>query len=276
MLAAAAAAAPAWRVRAHAEINATVLRLGDLLAPGEGAALPPELRHLALAAAPQPGMPLRWSRAQLEARLRSAGVPPRDFVIPAAIEIERRAAPVPVAAVLAALRTVLHRPLTARDVSFLAPLTTAAQPEVKVLRTRPDIAHGRLEVICRAQNDPALLPFSVSVRVPTAELTQQTRQRWLRSRMVAARPTMPLAARPAPAPMVVRPGQIARLSISDPGFALVTLVEPLQPGRAGDIIRVRSLATHAVLRVRVTGPDQVSSLPNALATPPQESPHAPR
>lgn len=270
LLAGTALAAAPWRIRAHVAVNARVVTLGDLLAPLPSDAVPPPaLSGLVLAAAPQPGMPLRWSAAQLTSRLRSAGVPTADFAIPAEVEIERRAAPVPEAAVLSAVSAYLRRPLHPDDLDFLAPLTTAAEPAISVLRSQPDVAHARLDVICRAQNDPQLLPFTVSVRIPAAELAQQARQRWLRA-FAASHAT---AAAPRPASPLVRTGRLARLSISDPGFALVTMVEPLQPGRAGEIIRVRSLATKAVLQVRVTGPDQVSALPNAFAAPPQEAPH---
>lgn len=260
-----------WPMRPRVRVQARVVTLGDLLAPQAPSVAPPSqvLLALVLAAAPQPGMPLRWSAAQLSARLRGAGVPAADFVIPAEVEIERQAAPVPAAAVLTAASAYLHRPLAAADLEFLAPQTTARHPAVMVLRSQPDVAHGRLDLICRAQNDPQLLPFTVSVRVPAAELEQQARQRWLRA---FAAPRAVSAARPA-LPLLVRTGHLARLTINDPGFALVTLVEPLQPGRAGDIIRVRSLATKAVLRVRVTGIDQVSSLTIALTAPPREAPN---
>lgn len=247
LVSASAGAAPAgrpWRVRAHVTVPTRVVRLGELVAPPN--ALPAPLAAYTLAAAPQPGMTLRWSRTQFAARLRSAGIETSQFAIPAQIEVRRASRPIPVRAVLQALRTSLRRPLEAADVDFAAPLTTAADPAVKVLRAVPDRLHGRLEVFCRAENDPLLLPFVVSVRVPAAELAQHTQPDWLHA---------------APAqPILVKPGRTARLTIAAPGFALTTQVQPLQPGRAGDHIRVRSLATHAILQVRVTGRDQVSSL----------------
>lgn len=237
-------AAPAWRVRAHVTVSTRVVRLGEMVAPPD--AMPAPLAGYTLAAAPQPGTTLRWSRAQFAARLRSAGIETSRFVIPALIEVQRASRPIPVSAVLQALSTSLGRPLEAADVDFVAPLTTAADPAVQVLRAVPDRVHGRLDVFCRAQHDPLLLPFVVSVRVPAAELAQLAQPEWLHA---------------APAkPILVKPGRTAQLTIAEPGFALTTQVQPLQPGREGDHIRVRSLATKAILQVLVTGRDRVSSL----------------
>lgn len=244
LLAGALHAAPLWRVQAHVTVPTSVVRLGEMVAlPG---ALPAPLAAYTLAVAPQPGTTLRWSREQFAARLRSAGIETSQFEIPAQIEVQRASRPIPVSAVLQALSTSLRRPLAADDVSFAAPLTTASDPAVQVLRAVPDRVHGRLDVFCRAQHDPLLLPFVVSVRVPAAELAQSAQPEWLHA---------------APAkPILVKPGRTAQLTIAEPGFALTSQVQPLQPGREGDHIRVRSLATKAILQVLVTGRDRVSSL----------------
>lgn len=257
----AAPASQAWRVRAHVTVSTRVVRLGELVAPPN--ALPAPLAAYTLAAAPQPGTVLRWSRAQFSARLRSAGIEANQFEIPSQIEVQRASRPIPLAAVLQALRTSLHRPIPAADVRFTAPLTTAADPAVQVLRAVPDRVHGRLEVFCRAQQDPLLLPFLVSVRMSAAERIESAHSVW------------PLHAPPAK-PFLVKPGRTAQLIIAAPGFALTTLVQPLQLGREGDHIRVRSLATKAILQVLVTGPDQVRPLPNAIATVPQKGAHGSR
>ncbi len=245
----AAAAAPGWRIQPRVRVSASVVRLGDLLAAGASA--PAGVRRLVLSAAPQPGMPLRWSAAQLASRLRSAGLLPGEFQIPARIEIERQAQPIPTAAVLQALTVYLRRPVLGSEVAFTPPLTTAADPQVQVLRAVPDRVHGRLEVYCRATKDLRLLPFAVSVRLSPAEQALQARQA---SAVWRPHPEV------APKPVLVRPGRTAQLVIEQPGFALTTLVQPLQEGRQGDRIRVRSLATKAILQVVVTGRDQVGSL----------------
>ncbi|MGH9484438.1 MAG: hypothetical protein ACRD1F_05225, partial [Terriglobales bacterium] len=100
LVAAFAFAAPRWRIRTHITVRQSVVRLGDLVNPQ--AELPASLRALQLGVAPQPGTPLRWSREQFTARLRSAGVAPGEFAIPKVIEIRREAQPVPAAAVLEA------------------------------------------------------------------------------------------------------------------------------------------------------------------------------
>ncbi len=248
LVSASAYAAPAsqpWRVRAHVTVRTPVVRLGELVAPSS--AMPAPLAAYTLAAAPQPGIALRWSRAQFSARLRSAGIATSQFEIPLQIEVQRASQPIPVALVLEAVGVALHRPLLEADINFTAPLTTATAPAVHVLRAVPDRLHGRIEVFCRAEHDPLLLPFLVSVRMSAAERAQHAQSVW------------PLHAPPAK-PILVRPGRTAQLTIAAPGFALTTRVQPLQPGRQGDHIRVRSLATKAILQVLVTGRDQVSSL----------------
>ncbi|MGH9485779.1 MAG: flagella basal body P-ring formation protein FlgA, partial [Terriglobales bacterium] len=209
----------------------------------------------------------RWSREQFTARLRSAGVAPGEFAIPKVIEIRREAQPVPAAAVHEAIATFLHRTLAPADIRFTPPLTTATTPVVAVLRSVPDLVHGRLEVICRAQNDPRLLPFAVSVRMPAAALARQELRRGVQKSDAAVRTPL------VPQPELVKPGRMAKLVISQPGFAMTTLVQPLQAGRKGDHIRVRSLATKAILQVLVTGHDQVGILPRSLAILPQGGIH---
>lgn len=250
------AAAPAWTVRAHSTVQAAVVRLGDVC---PGAAL--AATRAVLSAAPQPGIRLVWSDVQFAARLRAAGLTPSDFAIPARVEVERQAQAIPPAAVVAAIGAYLHRPLTAAEVRFTAPLTTAAEPAVEVVGARRDAAHGRLEVICRARHDAALLPFAVSVAPAPGDLARLAQQKLARA---TAAPTAAPGAPPA-RPILVRPGQAATLAIRHPGFAITTTVEPLQAGRAGDRIPVRNPGNHALLRVYVTGPNLVSD----------EAPHVP-
>ncbi|MGH9467397.1 MAG: flagella basal body P-ring formation protein FlgA [Terriglobales bacterium] len=249
------AATPALRVRAQVSVAGPVVRLGDLLASPDAA--PPDVRLLVLAASPQPGVPLRWTGRALAARLRSAGLSSQDFLFPPRIVVRRQAHPMPRAAVLAAVSAYLHRPVSAQDVRYAAPLTTSSTPDVVVLRAVRDALQDRLDVFCRARHDPQLLPFVVSVRLTGAEREQAVQQR-RQSAFVYARPSVPSR------PVLVRPGHNAVLVIASPGFAMTTLVAPLQPGRQGDHIRVRSLATKAILQVVVSGPNAVAALPQSL------------
>jgi hypothetical protein len=244
-----------YAVRGRVSVASPLLRLGDL-APDAG--LPLALAGIVLAPAPQPGSPLRLSRAQLRARLRGLGVDAARFAIPAEITVVRRARAIPRAAVDAAVAAYVHRVVPASELLFAAPLTTAAAPDVVVVRELVDAAHGRLELLCRDRNDPQLLPFAVSLAQSPAALAhraaaERARQRaWAR----AAVPARPVAVA-MPTPILVRPGHRANLVIDDPGFSLVTEVMPLEPGRKGQSIRVRSLATRALLTAIVTGRNQL-------------------
>jgi hypothetical protein len=251
----AAAPRPRYAVRGEVTVSAPLLRLGDL-APGPGLAA--DLAATVLAPAPQPGAPLRLTRRQLEARLRGLGIDAGRFAIPAEIEVVRRAAAISRAAVAAAVAAYLHRTVPPADLLFSAPPTTSAAPDVVVVRELVDAAHDRLELLCRDRNDAQLLPFAVSLALSPAALARRAARARARARAwaeaVAAPRPVPVA---LPTPILVRPGHKARLTIDDPGFALVTEVMPLEPGRKGQSIRVRSLATGAVLPARVTGANQL-------------------
>ncbi len=236
-------------------VASPLLRVGDL-APGNRLAA--KLAATVLAPSPQPGSPLRLSRGQLQAQLRRLGVNPARFVIPSQVEIVRQAQAIPFAAVIAAVSSYLRRPVAPSELLYSAPATTAAAPAVVVVRERVDAAHGRLELLCRDRNDPQLLPFAVSLALSPAALSRRAaaaRARelaWARA-VVKPRPR----AVPMPTPILVQPGHTANLLINTPGFALVTQVMPLEPGRLGQHIRVTSLATHAVLPAVVSGKNQL-------------------
>ncbi len=254
-LAAAPPRARRWPVPREIRLASPMLRLGDL-APGSR--LSARLAATVLAPAPQPGSPLRLSRRALEARLRALGVNPSRFAIPAEVEVERRAHAIPAAAVQAAVSAYLKRPVSSAGLLYSAPATTAAVPEIVVVRALVDAAHGRLELLCRDRGDPQLLPFAVSLALPPAALARRAaaaRARelaWARA-VVHPRPV----AVAMPSPILVQPGHKANLLIQNPGFALVTRVMPLEPGRKGQRIRVMSLATHAVLPAVVSGRNQL-------------------
>jgi len=251
------AAAPArWRLLAAAAVGQPLLRVGDLLAdPGSGPV--PAWQETVLAAAPQPGTLLVWSRAQAAARLRLAGLADIPFSIPAQIEVRRLAWPVARRPVLAALAAYLHHPVAGADVEFAAPLTTVTgDPGIAVESSRLDVAHGRMMLVCRARQDAQLLPFAVFLRLPAAEMVARRR--------AAVLPAV-AAPRAAAAPYWVQPGHAAEWHIASSAFSLTTQVMPMQAGRGGQIIRAVSLATHAAVRVQVIGPNQVRSAPATAA-----------
>ncbi|HET9784736.1 MAG TPA: flagella basal body P-ring formation protein FlgA [Terriglobales bacterium] len=247
------AATPGWAVRSHSIVSTAVVRLGDLC---PAAALPGDAARAVLSNAPQPGIPLIWTRDQFAARLRAAGLPPAEFEIPVTVTVDRQAQAIPVAAVLTALNGYLHRELAPGDLRFTAPLTTAADPAVEVVSARRDAARDDLEVICRAQHDPQLLPFAVSVPLAPGDAARIAQEKLRR-----AAATAPREAEARVQPIVVRPGHPATLAISHPGFAITTTVEPLQAGRVGDRILVRNPGNHALLHVFVSGADRVSDQP---------------
>jgi hypothetical protein len=244
------AATPGWTVRSHSIVSAGVVRLGDLC---PAAALPGDSARAVLSNAPQPGIPLIWTREQFAARLRAAGLPPAAFAIPATVAVERQAQAIPVAAVLTALNGYLHRELEPGDLRFAAPLTTATDPAVEVVSARRDVARDDLEVICRAQHDPQLLPFAVSVPLAPGDEARLAQEKLQRAAAVS-----PVRAAARVQPILVRPGHPATLDIRHPGFAITTTVEPLQSGRQGDRILVRNPGNHALLHVYVSGADRVS------------------
>ena len=242
------AAASRFRMRAEVEVNAGVVRLGDLLLEGKAPGLPDLGTVVALA--PQPGAELVWPRAQLRRQLQAAGLDPAIFAIPERVIVTRRALPVARRFVLDALAQHFHHRVAAGDIEFSPPLTTAiGDPGIEVVAARLDLGRGGMDVRCRATADPRLLPFMVFMRLPATELALQRRRPLLEAAVAAVAP-----------PELVTPGRLAELSIANHGFALTTAVMPLQAGRAGDTVRAVSLATHAVLQVRVVGRDRVDSV----------------
>lgn len=242
---------------AHVQVTGSAVRLQDLLVQG-AAITAAEAATVVIPVAPAPGSPLDLNREETRSRLNAAGLDADEFAIPERMEITRAARPLPLRYVQAALAAHLHREIAADAIHYTAPLITAAgDPEVVIESERGDLVRGELDLRCRARRDPALLPFTVAVRLPRAEL-------------LAMRPARAAAATAhAPALVLVHPGQAAALEVNEKGFQLVTQVMPLEAGRQGERIRALSLATHATLEVEVSGPNQVRAV-----TVVAEAPHA--
>jgi len=144
-----------------------------------------------------------------------------------------------------AASSYLHHPVAARDIA-VAPVAASRVEAVHIVAARADMAHGQWVLTCRDPKNPTAPAFAVTVRASEQELRGALPQAI--GAGAARRPTEPPA---------ITAGHEATLTIADPGFNLATTVVALENGRMGQTIRVRSLATQAVITAQVTGPNQV-------------------
>lgn len=117
-----------------------------------------------------------------------------------------------------------------------------------VMQIKPDEITGCTWFRLRAAAAPAVLPFFAMACVPPA-LEKQTNPPQHLS------PVLPRALESSisASPVLVEPGQPARLFIHSPDSQMVLVVHPLQRGRLNEIVRVRLAGSAKTLRGRVAG-----------------------
>jgi len=233
-----------------AEVHGDVILLADLLPKDVPRFLREAAEKISLGMAPQNGTSRRLSRSSVLAAVIVNGFEASAFQIPDSMTVQRASHSVTRDEAFAAIRQALAKSkgpalpdFQPEDLSFSAVLLPDQASRLAVTEVSFDEFIGRARFRLWSTSAPAVHPFYVTAQ-PS-------------SRPVAAS----FASIPAhnagsiaistPSPVLVGPGRSARLHLHSSNSNIFLEVKPLQPGRLGEIIRVRLPGNGRTFRARV-------------------------
>jgi hypothetical protein len=235
-----------------AEVTQEKITLADLLPASTPSSLQEGAARMSLGSAPQPGSSRTLRGYQIERQLRSSPDILALLAIPDRIVVTRAFRAISHAEIARAIEAALNEegfsgngPLNPGNVELEAPvLVTRDDLGLKATRLEYDRLEHRAVFRLWASKEPHLLPFYVSVdSLPGADL--------LAGRgALSGKSVMRGSAQPR---VLVKPGKPVRMLGEGRNFRFSTIVVPLQPGRKGEIIRVRERGTRRLLKAEVTG-----------------------
>lgn len=248
-------------------LDAPVVTLADLLPATAPFDLRLRARKISFGAAPLPGALRRLTRAEIVGR--SGARLAAELAIPSSVVVERASRRISRREVLRAIRAALRGKgfanadrLTTRDVRIGVPIrVTVADAGLRVLGMTldPELRTGVFRLW--TANDHRVRPFDVMVR-PVDGLGRWLEQASGRQAFPnpASGPDSSSAqrtqwARPERGKPLVLPWQPASLLLVTGTMEIHTVVEPLERGYLGEVIRVRMKSTRQVFRARVVAPD---------------------
>lgn len=241
---------------ASVEVSGGTIRLSNLVPLAAPLPIRVATSKIPLGAAPQFGATREISRAALAAAIAAAGLSPSEFAIPALATVRRGGRLLSREEIFAAIRSALAKnpslnfpSLNISDFSVdLYPLVPPGDAGLEVTQMGFDPFINRLRFRLWPRRAPGVLPFLVTAAVP-ASLVSRLQQPTLLSPTVPAALLQPQP----PAPVLVLPGQSARLHLHSPDLDMLLDVRALQRGHLDEVIRVRLVGTGRVFRARVTG-----------------------
>jgi len=235
-----------------AEVTQEKITLADLLPASAPSSLHESAARLSLGSAPQPGSSRTLLGYQIEKQLRSAPEVLDRLAIPDRIVVTRAYRAISHAEIVRAIEEAWKEEgfsgnvaLDRGNLELEAPvLVTRDDLGLKATRLEYDRLEHRAVFRLWASKEPHLLPFYVSVdSLPGAD--------WLAGRgALSGKSVMRGSAQPR---ILVKPGKPVKMLGEGRNFRFSTIVVPLQPGREGQIIRVRERGTRRLLKAEVTG-----------------------
>ncbi len=273
------------KIRSNAVVRMSEVMLSDLLPDSAPESLKCLAAKIDLGSAPQPGVALHVSHAQIQTAIEDQPELSRKLFIPASVEIERFHRALSSKEIVDALNAEAGRrglkgddPLELAGVELTAPVTvTTNHPNLRVISIQTDALRRTTQFRLVAAREPGLVPFAVIV----PRLVKFPGFKPIRAKGTASLPAPGIAnpgaalraasesgtaskfvpfQPPQPKPILVEPGALATLLVTGKGFTIKAVVIPLQEGSLGQQIRVRSLTTHRVLSAEVTGRNSLRSI----------------
>jgi Chaperone for flagella basal body P-ring formation len=255
-------------------VHGSSMKVSDLLPPQAPPALRTSAQEISLGDAPLPGTHRTFNRAQI-ARVLAPAPDLRNLLdIPASIDVTRWSRKLTREEVLAAIvetadatRLLAAGDLRAEDLTFASAVTVTEQaPKIEVTRIESLRNGTGTRVRLWTPSEPRLPPFSVALdreiaqspSAPGAENVALRRHDGRDEAQQAITPAPPSAtdartariqpvmfspsSRHAPDtdPIVVKVGQLVRLVAQRTGMRITTSAISIDPGRAGEKIRVHS------------------------------------
>lgn len=292
-------ATPGERVAllSHVTLHSATLTLADLLPSSAPSELRKQAAAASLGAAPQPPMARVIYRQQLQFLLQDDKSLLAQISIPAEIRVERFHQMISKQEIVSAIKQALGGKSTSKEdlnldaLEWAAPVYTATtDPGLRVIRIESDPARHETRFRLWTANEPANLPFSVTVpgaaklpvlvathglapgevvsatdfaiemrpavEMPAKPLATATGLAGLESH-VALRSGQPVVRDDFGRPVLVKPETLATLIVEGNGFRIKTMVTPLQQGVLNQKIRVRNNESHQVVEARVVGQDSL-------------------
>lgn len=259
-LAATAASAPRIRLQENVTVAGTVIALCDLLPADAPAGLHSASCAVSLDAAPEPGSPRVFEKADLEARLASHPELIRQLLLPERVRVHRASWPISREGILRAIAESMPSSspgqLTFSDPSSPAMRALRPNPTLVVSRSAWDPRQRALlfHLRCLDRRDCGSFLVEVHANSPASPS----------SRPPALRPaafTQPApnsVDRPA-GPALIRAGDSALLVLEDGGIRFSLPVVCLQRGARGQRIRVRSAAGRRIFLATIVSRNKLEA-----------------
>lgn len=256
----------------EAMVRGELIYLADLLPENAGAELRGAAKTVYLAPAPPLGTERVLTGTEVSKALRDQGFKPL-LVVPPKIVVHRSGRLVTREEVFRAILETLefnHFPqsatLRSEDVNLAAPVVVHEQdPELEVVRMDLDPALHKLCFLFVSRRERTVLPFVATLRSEgdvTAFVRHEIRGQEAVARADVRKEVSAAAAKPSEKlrpQVLVTPGTLATLRVSDSEMQMLLKVDPLERGFEGQTIRVRLVPSGRVLRGRVVGPGHLEA-----------------
>jgi hypothetical protein len=255
----------------EARIPGDAIVLGDLLPANVSGRVRALADSILLGKTPQSGTSRYLHAATVAEAIERTGASPSSFEIPELITVQRLDRPLDSEEILAHIRHAIPRfsfssgqeaalfALRQTDISWDAALRVPlGDARLQVQEMSVDLPAGRAEIRMTAETPACTVAFAVFAKVPRAKLTSLSAtdgpavalQASLRG---ARREQAPTANGLADGLVLIAAGHTAQLHLHSANSSILLEVEALQPGHAGETIRVRLPVSGRTLRAQVTG-----------------------
>jgi hypothetical protein len=210
-----------------------------------------------VAPAPRLGTSRTMSSATIAEALETAGWSTSSFIIPERVSVKRVGRLVTREEIIAAIQSAVattsqgdQHAYRLEDVRLdSAVRISVSDPGVRMTQMVLDQTTGCTWFRFRATAAPAVLPFYATDCTPSSTRKSSVIPSFASANVASSNLPSEIAS-----PVLVDPGRPARLCLRSHDSEMLLIVQPLQRGRLGEIIRVRLAGTGKTLNGRVTGP----------------------
>jgi flagellar basal body P-ring formation chaperone FlgA len=244
---------------ASTEVQSDTILLANLMPASASRRVREAAEKVALGSTPQSGTTRQLSHDTLNSAIELAGLAPSDFDVPASVVVRRRGRLLSREEIFAAIDSSLSKkPIP--GIPRLQPKDLFLEVEIRVPQGDPglevtqisfDQLIGSARIRLRARSAPALLPFYVIARIPSALSASAPGVRTVLNAESIPGSVPSSNANSISIPILVAANQPARLHMHSANMDMILEVTPLQPGRLGDLIRVRLPGSGRTLRAQV-------------------------
>jgi len=245
----------------EARVTGASVLLSDLLPLGADLSLRARAEEISLGAAPQPGNTRVLQRSGVMENIGASREIADAVAVPERIVVSRDARPITVQEVFAAIQSALEHGGVSSAAS-LRPEDVLLQTQVlvgpgdaglEVLRAEFDRGMRGARFLLRTSQEPKVLPFFVSVRLPADSQQARFDAVTRLSRNGSKTESAPRSLVLAKTAFLVSPGEQATLLLQSDAVRMIADVIPLERGKMGQVVPVRVLDTGKIFNAQVDG-----------------------